>query len=403
MIEGQQSNAVGRPKVLVVMKRLDVGGTEKHITQIIPQLCRHGIDVSLFVLERGGKLESAILASGVSIAPAAASRRMQFGVIRKGWHLYRHIRRHRPDLVHFFLPEPYLIGSFAAILAGIDGRIMSRRSLAHYQDHHRIFARVEICLHRRTRALLGNSTAVVDELVRECQDCSKVGLIYNGITVPAQPDAGTRQRIRQSLGIPADCLVLTIVANLIGYKGHDDLLQALAFANSGLPRDWRLLVVGRDDGLGDALIGQAGRLGLDGNVVWMGERDDVERIFAATDIAILSSHQEGFSNSLIEAMGCGLPVIATAVGGNLDAVVDEETGLLVPVNAPQALAAAIVKLARDAALRAQFGTSGRKRAESQFSLETAIRRYVNLYKDAKKLGRVPVNAILEQAIDPIFG
>ncbi|MCV5649166.1 glycosyltransferase, partial [Escherichia coli] len=75
---------------------------------------------------------------------------------------------------------------------------------------------------------------------------------------------------------------------------------------------------------------QAERLGIADRILWLGERRDVEAILPAADIALLVSHQEGFSNALIEAMGQGLPTIATAVGGNLDAVVDGETGLLTP-------------------------------------------------------------------------
>jgi glycosyltransferase involved in cell wall biosynthesis len=301
--------------------------------------------------------------------------------------------------VHFFLPEPYLVGSLASMLAGIDNRIMSRRSLAHYQIQHPVMARLEVWLHRHTRVLLANSQAVRDELVRECGNPSKVGLIYSGIDLAAPENPELRMKIRRDLGIPADCLVLIVVANLIAYKGHADLIQALALVNRRLPPDWRLLLVGRDDGAGPALKTQAASHGLQDHMVWLGERPDAEQLCAAADIAVLPSHQEGFSNSLIEAMARGIPVIATAVGGNLDAVVSGQTGLLVPVDAPPALAAAILELAADGGRRSQMGAAARRRVATLFSLEACVRRYVNLYRSAARFGAIPVRAIIEPSPD----
>jgi glycosyltransferase involved in cell wall biosynthesis len=97
---------------------------------------------------------------------------------------------------------------------------------------------------------------------------------------------------------------------------------------------------------------------------------------------------------VIEAMARGLPVIATAVGGNLDAVVDGKTGLLVPARAPQAFADAVVALAADAALRSRLGEAGRQRTENLFSLDACVKRYLNLYNGVGRLGRVPVQTII---------
>ena len=135
---------------------------------------------------------------------------------------------------------------------------------------------------------------------------------------------------------------MVVVANLIAYKGHSDLLEALAKANSRLPSGWRLFVAGRDDGAGATLKSWAEALGIGDNTIWAGERSDPDNVYAAADLFVLPSHEEGFSNSLIEAMGYGLPVIATAVGGNLDAVQSGDSGVLVPVRTPEALGEAIV-------------------------------------------------------------
>jgi glycosyltransferase involved in cell wall biosynthesis len=393
------NSAIGaRPKVVVVSPRLDIGGTEKHILRVLPELRRHGIDVSLFLLERGGKLEPVLANTGISIAgPEFVPLKLRRMLLAQ-WDLYRHLRRERPDVVHLFLPAAYLIGSIASIFAKIDIRIMSRRSLDHYQARHFLVARLEKWLHRNTRVLLGNSNAVVNDLVRESGDHDKVGLIYNGIAIP--PDVKPEQRMasRDILGISSERLVIAIVANLISYKGHEDLLDGLALANKRLPKGWRLLVIGRDNGIGRALKEKVEYFGLTESVIWAGERPDAEELITAADIAVLTSREEGFSNSVIEAMARGIPVIATAVGGNLDAVVNGETGLLVPVRAPEAFADAVVALATDPALRLRLGEAGRRRTERLFSLDVCVKRYVNLYRGIRRLGRAPVQGIITEQV-----
>ncbi len=398
MSELKNSELGGVPKVIIVSQRLDIGGTEKHISRILPELRRRGIDVSLFLLERGGKLESALSDTGISIAGSKFMRSKLRRVLRAEWDLYRHLRRQRPDVVHFFLPESYLIGSIASMLAGVRVRVMSRRSLANYQIKHPILLPFEKWLHGHTNVLLGNSRAVIDELAQECRDRTKIGLIYNGIEISTQIHSDARAQSRRSLGLSDDCFVLTIIANLIGYKGHEDLLQGLALVRDRLPPGWRLLIVGRDDGSGASLKKQASALGLADNILWIGEHLSIDHFFNAADVALLCSHEEGFSNSLIEAMGFGLPVIATAVGGNLDAVIPGETGLLVPAKAPAALAAAIVNLAADPELRSRLGAAAKRRVENLFSLDACVQRYVNLYRGVADANHVTVQSIIDTPI-----
>ena len=107
-------------------------------------------------------------------------------------------------------------------------------------------------------------------------------------------------------------------------------IEALALANDHLPKPWVLLAIGRDEGIGARLKEKAKALNVSDNIVWLGEQNAAEQLLCAGDIFVLPSHQEGFSNALLEAMAAGIPAIATAVGGNVDAVVDDELGLLVP-------------------------------------------------------------------------
>jgi glycosyltransferase involved in cell wall biosynthesis len=382
------------PRVIVVSSRLDIGGTERHLARVLPELRKRGIDISLFVLERGGSLEQQLTHEGVSVAGPARRGSRFFNAVSAGRQLRNYVRQVRPDILHFFLAEPYLVGSIATWDAAAT-RIMSRRSLALYQRKHPMLALLERRLHRRSSVLLGNSTAVVEDLIRESGEQRRVGLIHNGIDVARRTTPEERAAIRTQIGMPLDGFLLVIVANLIPYKGHADLFAALGQIRDRLPQPWRLMIIGRDQGIAARLRRDAADLGIADNLIWLDERTDAERLLAGADVAVITSHEEGFSNSLLEAMGRGIPVVATAIGGNLDAVVQGQSGILVPVAAPAALAGSIIELSNDVALRTRLGEGGRERVERFFSLDACVRRYVNLYRGTTRLPRESAQSVIE--------
>jgi glycosyltransferase involved in cell wall biosynthesis len=393
-LTGRRGGLVMAGRILVVAPRLDTGGAEIHLARILPALRRAGLDISLFTMSRGGRLEQDIVDGGVPVVGAKIAGAHPMHSPRTAYNLRREVRRLKPDILHFFLPEPYLVGSLAT--AGLGGmiKIMSRRSLADYQRNHPVLAKVERYLHRYTNALIGNSSAVAAQLVAECGNLDKVGVIHNGIELAPRPEPATRVARRRELDIPEDAFVIATIASLIPYKGHSDLLAAMASARGRLRGAWRLIVVGRDEGIGQDLKRQAQVSGIDQNVLWLGERTDPQELLAAADLGVLPSHQEGFSNSLIEKMAQGLAVVATRVGGNCDAIIDGESGWLVPVAEPTVLGDAIATLYEDPGLRARMGAAARKRVECFFTLEACVRRYLNLYVGIAAGRAVPVAQLI---------
>jgi glycosyltransferase involved in cell wall biosynthesis len=369
-------------RVLVVIGALEIGGAETHLAQILPRLAQDGFEIAVHTLTGRGALADALERAGVRvIVPRTGAKSGGFAgralrAARAGLALARFMRSWRPDIVHFFLPEAYLAGAPLALAFSRAKRVVSRRSLNGYQAKHPVLAKLERALHGRMDALLGNSAAVTAQLLEEGAPAPRVRLIRNGIDLARFERRRARGAVRGELGTAPDAVVLACVANLIPYKGHADLIEALAT----IPRDppWELWCAGRDDGIGAPLAAHAAAAGLP--VKFLGSRADVPDLLAAADIFAFASHEEGFPNAVIEAMASRLPVVATRAGGTPEAVDDGRTGSLVPLRAPGELGRALAKLIADPASRRTMGQAGRARVEAEFGLDACAAAYARLYR-----------------------
>ncbi|MFM7344898.1 MAG: glycosyltransferase [Tagaea sp.] len=370
-------------RILVVIGALDLGGAESHLAQILPRLAQDGFEIAVHTLTGRGALAPALENSGVRvIAPpgsAAGSKSGGFAgralrALRAGLSLARFMRRWRPDIVHFFLPEAYLVGAPIACAVSSARRVMSRRSLNDYQAKHPMLARFERALHGRMHAILGNSAAVTAQLIDEGAPPSRVHLIRNGIDLSRFESPRPRAQMRASLGTPSDAVVIACIANLIPYKGHADLIDALAHVPPAPA--WELWCVGRDDGIGEALRARARGL----PVKFLGTRNDVPDLLAAADVGVLASHEEGFPNAVLEAMASRLPVVGTRAGGIPEAIDDGKTGLIVPARAPAELGAALARLIAEPDLRDAMGARAGARIEAEFALDACANAYARLYR-----------------------
>ena len=376
--------------VFFVIGSLNLGGTERHLLQILPHISARGYVVTVLTLGPKGSLASQLEAQGISVVelgwpwlwdglPHSLRRWVLLPVSM--FNLIRAFAGAKPKIVHFFLPQAYLIGGVASLFTGLAFRIMSRRSLNAYQQKYRLLAWLERKLHSRMDYVLGNSKAVTDELRGEGVDQSRLRLVYNGIESMPHVDPAQIAHTRQALGVDAECLVLVCVANLLPYKGHEDLLSALAGIKEQLGANWRLFLVGRDDGIWASLLKFSDANGLSSHIDWLGVRGDVADLYAASNIGILCSHEEGFSNSVLEGMASGIPMVVTRVGGNAEAVVDQESGIVVPPRAPHELGRAILRLAQDKALRFRLGGAAKSRVAELFTVQACVDSYVGLYDE----------------------
>jgi glycosyltransferase involved in cell wall biosynthesis len=189
-----------------------------------------------------------------------------------------------------------------------------------------------------------------------------------------RPDSDARTRIRADLGVPADRVVVVIISRLVRAKGYVELLAAMRDVAAEL---W--VVGGRLPSDHDEdIAAHFPAAGLGDRLRLLGYREDISALLAAADIFVLPSYTEGLPMSVIEAMLCGLPVVATDIRGPREQVVNGQTGLLVPPRAVAPLAAALRRLANDPALRARMGAAGRARALEHYEEGRVVARTLDL-------------------------
>ena len=376
-----------RTKILAVIGTLDSGGCERHLLGVLPRLDKNTFDARVFTLTRRGALADEMERGGIRVksrkrVSSPKSRSLvgrALGLWDSAVSLAGELREFQPDIVHFFLPGSYVVGAPVALFSGYRRLIMSRRSLANYQRKHRVAGFLERKLHPRMSLLLGNSQAVVEQLRGEYPSSGRVELLYNGIEIDDFSSPAERRILREKLGVDDLTVALGILANLIPYKGHADLLRSCARVGPQ-NSNWKLFVIGRDDGIGMELKTLAASLGVAQCVVFLGERSDARLLLGAMDIGVSASHEEGFSNAILEFMAAGVPVVATDVGGNAEAVVDGTTGFVVPATDHDRMAEVITLLLHDGELRERMGMAGNRLVREKFSLSACVAAYETVYK-----------------------
>lgn len=372
--------------LVVFTGTLNKGGAETQLSRVLPGLVQRGHSVAVCTLFDGGPLAATLQAGGVEVHVPEAPFRLGGGLIR---HWRRHavlhprlrkvIRRHKPGLIQFVLPHAYIEAAPVALDMGQARLIMSRRSLNDYQADSPRVARIERELHPKMDAFIANAPPIAAQLRAEGAPAERIHYIPNGIEVPDYCRPDRREAMRAMLGLSPDTLTLIIVANLISYKGHRDLIAALSEIATQMPKDWCLLVAGRDDGLGDDLRRQAGAAGILERIRFLGARDDIADLLAASDIAVLASHEEGMPNAVMEAMAAGLPIVATQVGGVAELLAGGDCGLMAAPRAPESLGAALLQVTGDAGLRSRLAQAARQRVSAEYSLQACIVRHEALY------------------------
>lgn len=361
-----------RLRIAHVTQGLDVGGQEKLLVEFARHADRRRFELFVIVLGGRGTLAAALEDLGCTVLTLDEPTGLRPGLVRR---LARLLRTQRIDVVHTHDDRPLLYGMIAAWWAGVRRRI--------HTHHHGAVPYIT----RRQRVLQGWAARLCDRFVCVSHDSARYAValgvaaarvltLHNGIDLERFPFTGPR----------ADGPAVT-VARLSPEKDVANLLRAAREVVAAAP-EFRLEIAG-DGPCREELLRLTGELSLTGRVRFLGEVRDVSTLLGGARLFVLPSQTEGVSLTILEAMARGLPVVATHVGGNPEVVIAEETGLLVPARDPAALAAALLRVHRDAEMARRLGEAGRHRAETLFDVRHMVACYEALYEARVSSAVVP--------------
>ncbi len=361
--------------IAYLIDEMKVGGTQRHIQGLIERLPDRW-QASVLCLERAGVIGAALGEQGVPVEAFGCGNLWRPSGLAAVRRLRKRLMHDPPAVLHAFLGTACLL---APVLArGLPTRVVtSRRDTGFWMG--RGFRWLARCVAKRADAITANSEAVRQAACRlEGLSADRIEVIPNGIDLPEAAGPETRMRVRRSLDLKEEQGVVAQVATLTPVKDHDTALAAVAALAPQHPA-LRWLFVGsgpRHQELED----KARALGVEAHVRFLGERQDVFDLLAASDVAVLTSRAEGFPNAVLEAMASGLPVVATDCGGVAELLPGETCGLRVPVGDAAGLARAVGALLADAERRRQMGAAARARVAEHFSWERTTQATWGLYE-----------------------
>ncbi len=298
--------------------------------------------------------------------------------------LTRAIKRGRYDIVHTHSSKAGILGRWAAWLAGTPIIVHTVHGWGHHDRQHPLVRALYIISERLTLLITDQLIAVsplnVEKGLRDgIGQNEDYVVIRSGIELdrfehPCVPCSQTRA----ALGIPSDVLVVGAVTRLSPQKAPLDFVRAAGIIAQSVPEAWFVMV--GDGPLRPQVETLATELGLTNRLILTGLRHDVPELMAAFDIFVLSSLWEGLPRVLPQAMAMGLPMVATAIDGNVEAIEDGVNGLLVLPGQPAALAQAVIRLLRDPQMAQRMGQAGRARAD-EFDARKMVGEIANLYEE----------------------
>ena len=369
------------PLIVHVIYRLDVGGLENGLVNLINRIPRSRYRHAIICLTDYTEFHRRIRGQDVEIFALQKRPGNDWRMLVRVWRL---LRRLRPDIVHT-RNLAALECAFPAWLAGVGTRIHGEhgRDMLDVDGSSRKYQWVRRLYRPFVNAYVPLSRDLERYLVSKVEvPPHKVWQIYNGVDTERFTPRGNERPAPPGFCFSGEPLVVVgTVGRLQAVK--DQLTLAEAFVRllkrrPDLKSCVRLAVVG-DGPLHSEVEKRLQRAGLAG-LSWLpGERSDVPEIMRTLDLFVLPSLAEGISNTVLEAMATGLPVVATRVGGNPELVVEGATGTLVPASDPTAMADALMRYVDDEQSRRTHGLAGRRRVTEQFSIDVMSERYVALY------------------------
>jgi glycosyltransferase involved in cell wall biosynthesis len=367
-------------RVLHVQKVKGIGGSERHLLSLLPNLAAAGVEVRMLAAttEGGTRFVEALRYRGVAVAEARTGSHLDPSLARSLW---AELHSFRPDLVHTHLIHGDLYGQLVAWGRHVPG-------VSSFHGAHSFFAREPIRTGERIAGRFAQRTIAISEYVRDflvrfrLRDAQHIRVVPYGVDMSDwKLPAGDRARARERLGLGPRDVAVGIASRLIPGKGHDLLLRAFAEARGEAPA-LRLLIAG--DGPLRREIEHASHQVAGSTATVLGFVAEVRSFMGACDILVcptLPELGEGFGLAALEAMAVGRPVVATRVASLPEVVADGKTGVLVAPDDPRQLAEALAGLATNGDRRAELGEAGRRRAGGVFGLDRMVSKTISVYRE----------------------
>jgi sugar transferase (PEP-CTERM/EpsH1 system associated) len=363
-------------RVVHLVTTLAIGGLEKVVLDLVRRRTQNVFGMHVICLDSSGVLERAFADVGVAVDTIGTSGSVPARILR----LALRLRQLKPHVLHTHNPQAHLHGSLAGGLAKVPFVVHTKHG-REYADRHLIAAMSRLGSRWTSAFVAVSEDAAAVARTLDGVPARKLRVIHNGIDVDRFALRGSR---------PAGAAVRAVtVGRLDPVKDQLTMLRAVRAVVDTNPA-FRLAIVG-DGPSRPELEAERLALGLADHVRFLGYRDCVGPFLAAADFFVLSSVSEGVSLALLEAMACGLPAVATDVGGNREVVVPGETGYLVPAGSPAALADAMHALHADAAALDRMGRAARRRVEGAFNLNRVVAQYEGMYLEGLA-GQAPAAA-----------
>jgi glycosyltransferase involved in cell wall biosynthesis len=376
----------GRVRVVEVMATGTNGGAQEHVYSLVTRLNPECYDVRIVSLSHGSSVRRLQRAGfDVTVIDETDDDR----AVRA---LADALAPFHPEIIHNHMYRAEVVGTRAAYLLGEKG--CRRPSVISTVHSSRIRCVEDRQIIRRLTPLMDRlivvSRAIEQKVKDEGRDGAPVTLIYNGVDLERYNHQQPCCTLHEDYAIPESSPIIGVVARLEAEKGHRTLLDAWPSVIAAHPEAW-LLVVGEGSER-EALEHQAEVLGITGQIVFAGRREDVPAVTAALDVAVLPSYREAQGLSVLEAMALGRPVVASQVGGIPEMIEDGVSGLLVPPNDPEALASAINRLLADHPFADTIARRGHDLVHERFCVELMVGAVESIYDDAAARSRAAMGA-----------
>ena len=292
----------------------------------------------------------------------------------------RYMRENKIEIVQTHDFYTNVFGITAARLAGVKLKIASKRETGGMRSKAQRI--IENGIFKTADKIVANSEAVKNYLIAEGINEKKISVIYNGLDLERlKPETTDREKICAELNLPTDEKIkfITLVANLRHtVKNQPMLLRSAAKVLSKFP-DAHFVLAGEGE-LKNDLENLASELKITKNTHFIGRCTKIPELLSVSYVGVLTSFNEGFSNSILEYMAAGKPVIATNVGGASEAIIENETGFLIKSDDDEALANRLIELLEDEEKAARFGSKGSEIVREKFSLEAQLKKTLELYE-----------------------